>query len=130
MSLVSSQLLCERPLQISKAGGQLSLCPVHTALFLYRNADLNLRFCETVHITPHKTEVYKYTLHRGHLHRRRLSPTAADKCECIKMAICLDYSILKKSHHDNEYFFLCCCEQCEPTQRIFYLDFCTEAEQC
>ena len=30
------------------------LCPVHIATFLYKSAHLNLRFCETVHSTPHK----------------------------------------------------------------------------
>jgi len=29
-------------------------CPVCTALFLYKNADLTFCLCETVHTTPHK----------------------------------------------------------------------------
>ena len=44
--------------------------PVHTTLFLYKNGEKNLRFCESVHTDPHKnatkTEVFENAIKSGY----------------------------------------------------------------
>jgi len=45
--------LCGKEAQLSTHPVQ-HVSPIHTAPYLPKNADPNLRFCETVHTTPHK----------------------------------------------------------------------------
>ena len=55
------------------------LGPVHTAPFLYKNGDKNLRFCGSVHIYLHKnatkTEVFEDAIESGYPQKRRFLKT-------------------------------------------------------
>ena len=58
---------------------QNNLGPVHTTLFLYKNGEKNLRFCESVHTDPHKnatkTEVFENAIKSGYPQKRRFLKT-------------------------------------------------------
>ena len=64
------------------------LMPRSLLTLLYRNADANLRFYETVHTTPHKN------LQSGYLDKRRFFSNAVDN-DRTKTDICLNHNIVK-----------------------------------
>ena len=68
-----------------------SLGPVHTAPFLYKNGEKNLRFCESVHNDLHKnatkTDVFKNAIKRGYSQQTEVFANAFNQCERTKTEI-------------------------------------------
>ena len=67
-----------------------AVCAVHTAPFLYKNANINIRFCEAVYTTSHKNGGFE----KRHS-KTKVCENAVDKCEHAKTDIFLDHSIVK-----------------------------------
>ena len=62
----------------------LYLIPVHTAPFLYKSGEKDIRFCETVHTTPYKNGGFQKRSSKWIFTKMEVFENAIDQCERTK----------------------------------------------
>ena len=85
--------------------------PVHSATLLYKNADQNLRFCTK-------------------RQKRRFFSDLVDSVNSEKRIFVSTTALVKDYKNRDGYFSSIAVSSVSPKNGYFYLDFCTETEQC